>query len=134
MAPEALYPVPILTRDIPGYKLYPHPDTHWKGITVQLYIPRSNAHTHVGTVFHQRTSSGSLAIAKQVPFACSSGYAFVVDTHTWHSVNEVGTEIVTRDSILLTYFVDLGGLRMARNRGKRIGNFLLQEARYLGGR
>ena len=35
-----MYPLPILTRDIPGYRIMPHPDTHWKGITVQLYLPR----------------------------------------------------------------------------------------------
>ena len=35
----------------------------------------------------------------------------------------------TRDSILLTYFVDAGLLRVLRNRGKRIGNFVLNEIR-----
>ena len=31
-----MYPIPILTRDIPGYLIPPHTDTRWKGITVQL--------------------------------------------------------------------------------------------------
>jgi hypothetical protein len=31
----------------------------------------------------------------------------------------------SRDSILLTYFVDAGVLRFLRNRGKRVGNFVL---------
>ncbi len=35
----------------------------------------------------------------------------------------------TRDSILLTYFVDAGALRFLRNRGKRFGNFVLSEVR-----
>jgi hypothetical protein len=35
----------------------------------------------------------------------------------------------TRDSILLTYFVDAGALKILRNRGKRIGNFILNEYR-----
>src|SRR5262245_42056408 len=34
-AKVAMYPVPVLTRDIPGYRIPPHPDTRWKGITVQ---------------------------------------------------------------------------------------------------
>src|SRR5262249_18609429 len=55
-----LYPVPILTRDIPGYRIYPHPDTHWKGITVQLYLPRDHSATHVGTIFHERLPDGSM--------------------------------------------------------------------------
>ena len=49
------------------------------------------------------------------------------DTH--HSVDLVGPEVKTRDSILLTYYVDAGPLKFLRNRGKRIGNFLLNEVR-----
>jgi hypothetical protein len=45
----------------------------------------------------------------------------------------VGNEVQTRDSILLTYFVDAGLLRFLRNRGKRVGNFMLNEVRYLAG-
>ncbi len=37
--------------------------------------------------------------------------------------------MTTRDSILHTYFVDAGILRVLRNRGKRIGNFLRNELR-----
>jgi hypothetical protein len=43
----------------------------------------------------------------------------------------VDAEVTTRDSILQTYFVDAGGLRYVRNRGKRFGNFLLNEVRAL---
>jgi hypothetical protein len=39
-AKVGMYPVPVLTRDIKGYRITPHTDTHWKGITVQLYLPR----------------------------------------------------------------------------------------------
>ena len=38
-AKVGMYPIPILTRDIPGYLITPHTDTQWKGITVQLYLP-----------------------------------------------------------------------------------------------
>ena len=43
-------------------------------------------------------------------------------------------EVTTRDSILLTYFDDTGVLRLLRNRGKRLGNWALNELRYIGGR
>ena len=43
----------------------------------------------------------------------------------------VGPEVKTRDSILLTYFVDSGPLRILRNRGKRIGNFVRNEVKSL---
>ena len=64
-------------------------------------------------------------------FAPNSGYAFAVGTDTWHSADPVDNSVVTRDSILLTYFVDAGVLRFLRNRGKRVGNFVLNEARYI---
>jgi hypothetical protein len=124
-----MYPIPVLTRDIPGYLITPHTDTRWKGITVQLYLPRDSSTTHIGTIFHEKLSDGSLPKTKQMSFSPNSGYAFAVGTDTWHSADPVGREVKTRDSILLTYFVDAGALRFLRNRGKRIGNFVLSEVR-----
>jgi hypothetical protein len=124
-----MYPIPVLTRDIPGYLITPHTDTHWKGITVQLYLPRDRSTAHVGTIFHEKLADGSMPKKKQMTFAPNSGYAFAVGTDTWHSAHAVGPEVRTRDSILLTYFVDAGVLRYLRNRGKRFGNFVLNEIR-----
>jgi hypothetical protein len=130
-ADVGMYPIPILTRDIPGYKIPPHPDSRWKGITVQLYLPRDNAMSHIGTIFHERLPDGSLPTRTQMKFSPNTGYAFAVADDTWHSADTVGPEVTTRDSILLTYFVDAGPLRFLRNRAKRIGNFLGNEIRYL---
>ena len=124
-----MYPVPILTRDIPGYLITPHTDTRWKGITVQLYLPRDRSTAHIGTIFHEKLADGSLPKRAQMSFVPNSGYAFAVGTDTWHSADPVGTEVRTRDSILLTYFVDAGVLRFLRNRSKRFGNFVLNEVR-----
>jgi len=129
-AKTGMYPIPVLTRDIPGYLITPHTDTRWKGITVQLYLPRDHAITHVGTIFHERRADGGCGPkAKQMTFAPNTGYAFAVGTDTWHSADPVGAEVDTRDSILLTYFVDAGVLRFVRNRSKRLGNFLGSEIR-----
>ena len=125
-----MYPIPILTRDIPGYLITPHTDTQWKGITVQLYLPRDEAHTNIGTIFHEKLADGSLPKRAQMRFAPNTGYAFAVGDDTWHSADPVGPEVTTRDSILLTYFVDSGLLRTLRNRGKRLGNFVTNEIRY----
>jgi hypothetical protein len=128
-AKVGMYPIPILTRDIPGYLITPHTDTKWKGITVQLYLPRDRANTNIGTIFHEKLADGTLPKRKQMSFAPNTGYAFAVGTDTWHSADPVGPEVRTRDSILLTYFVDAGPLRVLRNRSKRFGNFVLSEIR-----
>ncbi|MBV8792799.1 MAG: hypothetical protein JO205_01640 [Pseudolabrys sp.] len=128
-ARTGMYPIPILTRDIPGYLITPHTDTRWKGITVQLYLPRDDKHVNIGTIFHEKLADGSLPKRTQMRFAPNSGYAFAVGDDTWHSADRVPADIVTRDSILLTYFVDAGPLRILRNRAKRVGNFLGNELR-----
>jgi hypothetical protein len=124
-----MYPIPILTRDIPGYRITPHTDTHWKGITVQLYLPRDDSNINIGTIFHEKLPDGAMPKKAQMRFAPNSGYAFAVGDDTWHSADPVGAQVKTRDSILLTYFVDHGLLRILRNRGKRMGNFVLNEVR-----
>jgi len=128
-AKVGMYPIPILTRDIPGYLITPHTDTHWKGITVQLYLPKDDANTDVGTIFHEVKPDGSKPKHTQMRFAPNTGYAFAVGDDTWHSADPVHDRIKSRDSILLTYFVDSGLLKVLRNRGKRIGNFVLNEIR-----
>jgi hypothetical protein len=128
-AKTGFFPIPILTRDIPGYRIKPHTDTHWKGITVQLYLPQDASTSHIGTIFHERLADGSMPKTRQMQFVPNSGYAFAVGDDSWHSADPVGSEVKTRDSILLTYFVDAGPLRVLRNRAKRLGNFLLNEVR-----
>jgi hypothetical protein len=124
-----MYPVPILTRDIPGYRVFKHTDSLWKGITVQLYLPADDSNRNIGTIFHERLSDRTRPKVTQMPFAPNSGYAFAVWNDTWHSADPVGPEVKTRDSILLTYFVDRGLWRTLRNRARRVGNFLLNELR-----
>jgi hypothetical protein len=124
-----MYPIPILTRDIPGYRIGIHPDTQWKGMTIQLYLPRDNSISHVGTIFHSRNADKTYNKMSQMSFSPNTGYAFAVDKDTYHSVDTVGPEVDTRDSILLTYFVDKNPLQILRNRGKRLGNFILNEVR-----
>jgi hypothetical protein len=128
-AKVGMYPIPILTRDIPGYLITPHTDTRWKGITVQLYLPQDDANTDVGTIFHEVLPDGSMPKHTQMRFAPNTGYAFAVGTDTWHSADAVHDRVKSRDSILLTYFVDQGVLKVMRNRGKRLGNFVLNEIR-----
>lgn len=76
-------------------------------------------------------ADGSLVKEAQMKLARNSGYAFAVGTDTWHSADPVGPEVVTRDSILLTYFVDSGLLPTLNNRTKRIGNFVRNGVRQM---
>jgi hypothetical protein len=86
----------------------------------------------VGTVFHKRTGEKTYEKASQMTFSPNTGYAFAVGKDTYHSVDVVGPEVRTRDSILLTYFVDRTLLQMLRNRFRRIGNLVLNEFRHKG--
>jgi hypothetical protein len=126
-----MFPIPILTRDLPKYRITPHTDTKWKGITVQFYLPPDDTTEHIGTIFHQKLPDGTMPKVVKMPFLPNSGYAFAVGSDTWHSADPVGPEVKTRDSILHTYFVDSGPLRIVRNRGRRVGNFLGNEVRSL---
>jgi hypothetical protein len=123
------YPVPVLTRDVPGYKIKIHPDTRWKAMTVQFYLPRDRSIEHVGTIFHSRNADGTYQVRAKMPFAPNSGYAFAVGDDTYHSVDVVGPEVQTRDSILLTYFADTRLIEKAQNRWKRAGNLVLAQVR-----
>jgi hypothetical protein len=126
-----MHSVPILTRDVPGYYITAHSDTLWKGITVQFYLPPDNSTPQIGTIFHEMLPDASKPKRAQMLFSPNTGYAFAVADNTWHSVGKVGPEIKTRDSILLTYFVDAGPWRFLRNRGRRIQNVVLNELRNL---
>lgn len=127
-----MYPFAILTRDVPGYHIGIHPDTRGKAMTIQLYLPRDRSIEHVGTVFHERTGEDTYRRAVAMPFSPNAGYAFAVGDSTYHSVDTLGPEVRTRDSILLTYFVDEGLVPIVRNRTRRYGNFVLNELRSLG--
>jgi hypothetical protein len=126
-----MYAVPTLIRDRAGYRIRPHTDSEGKGITVQLYLPPDALYSHVGTVFHEVLPNGLLPKSSRMKFAPNSGYAFAVGDDTWHSADPVGRQVPTRDSILLTYFIDAGVLHFLGNRGKRIGNLFLGKVRRL---
>lgn len=128
-----MYPVPMLTRDVAGYSIGFHTDTRWKGITIQLYLPEDDSISHIGTRMDRRKPNGGFELARKMSFLPNTGYAFAVGADTWHSVDPVGPEVRTRDTILHTYFVDNTPALKLRNRGKRVGNFLLNEARHVTG-
>ena len=55
--------------------------------------------------------------------------AFAVGGDSYHSVDTVGPEVRSRDSIILTYYLDDRLVERVSNRGKRLANFLRAEWR-----
>ena len=122
-----LYPVPILVRDLPGYRIGVHADALVKAITVQLYLPRDAAQVHLGTVFHTSRSADESDRPVTMPFLPGSGYAFAVRRkESWHSVPMTHAADGERRSIMLTYYVDQAWRAKLQRR--------LQRVRILAGR
>lgn len=118
------FAAPLLTRDLPGYRIGIHADTPRKGITAQFYLPRDASIAHIGTVFHKRNPDRSYTEVARMPFVPNSGYAFAVLPDSHHSVDTVGPEVSSRDSILHNYFVEDSWFLVVRNRCRRIGYWL----------
>jgi hypothetical protein len=117
-----VYPVPILVRDLPGYKIGIHADTLTKAITVQFYLPRDGAQVHLGTVFHTTRNPNEQDQPMTMPFLPSSGYAFAVRRkESWHSVPTTTEADGERRSIMLTYYVDQEPRSKFRRRRQRAG-------------
>jgi hypothetical protein len=126
-----LYPVPILVRDLPGYRIGIHADALIKAITVQLYLPRDTSQVHLGTVFHTSRSADQSDRPMAMPFLPASGYAFAVRRkESWHSVPPTTEADGERRSIMLTYYVDQGGRVKLKRRLQRIGIFFGRNPRY----
>lgn len=101
-----LYPIPILLRDQPGYKISIHSDVPTKAITVQFYLPADESQRHIGTIFHESDTGAGAKKTTQMPFLPSSGYAFpVTQTKSWHSAAETTQTDGERVTMMVTYYV-----------------------------
>jgi hypothetical protein len=97
---------------------------------VQFYLPRNGAIPSAGTVFYRREGEAYIRDL-QLPFTANTGYAFAVADDTHHAVDEVKSNVESRDSILLTYYVDSALIEKATNRAKRVGNAVLVQVQAL---
>jgi len=101
-----LYPVPILLRDQPGYRIGVHSDAETKAITVQFYLPRDASQRHVGTIFHEGGTGEATQRTTQLEFMPATGYAFPVAlTRSWHSAAQTTEGDGERVSMMVTYYV-----------------------------
>ncbi|MCW5621600.1 MAG: hypothetical protein KIS79_10880 [Burkholderiales bacterium] len=105
----SFYPVPILVRDQPGYRIGIHADVGSKAITVQFYLPGDGSQRHLGTVFHAGRDGAAAEEITTMSFMPNTGYAFPVVPHaSWHSVMTTGSTDGERCSLMLTYYVQDG--------------------------
>lgn len=101
-----VYPIPILLRDQPGYRIGIHSDVKKKAITVQFYLPSDTSQRHIGTIFHESNRGAGAEKTTQMPFLPSTGYAFPVSlTKSWHSAATTTADDGERVSMMVTYYV-----------------------------
>jgi hypothetical protein len=101
-----VYPVPILLRDQPGYRIGIHSDVAKKAVTVQFYLPRDDSQREIGTIFHEGDKGAAAERTTQMPFMPATGYAFPVAlTKSWHSAATSTEQDGERVSMMVTYYV-----------------------------
>jgi len=101
-----VYPIPILLRDQPGYRISIHSDVPKKAITVQFYLPADASQRGLGTIFHESDHGPGAEKVTQMPFMPATGYAFPVSrTKSWHSAATASDGDGERVSMMVTYYV-----------------------------
>ena len=126
----SFYPVPMLLRDLRGYRIGIHGDSLSKAITVQLYLPRDERQAHLGTILHEGRDGEAARRTKKLAFRPASGYAFPVVYHeSWHSVAQTSDGDGERNSLMLTYYVQDGVSGWLLQRLKRLWGFLTYAVR-----
>jgi len=121
----SFYVVPMLLRDLGGYRIGIHGDALRKAITVQFYLPRDESQAHMGTVFHEGRNGEAALHTKRLAFLPATGYAFPVVRHkSWHSVPQTSDADGERNSLMLTYHVQQGPLAWLAQRLHRLAVFI----------
>jgi hypothetical protein len=101
-----VYPIPILLRDQPGYKISVHSDVPTKAVTVQFYLPKDESQRGIGTIFHESDKGAGAKKTTKMAFLPSSGYAFPVSlTKSWHSAAATTEDDGERVTMMVTYYV-----------------------------
>ena len=101
-----VYPIPILLRDQPGYRISVHSDVPTKAITVQFYLPADSSQRNIGTIFHEADQGPGAEQTTQMPFLPATGYAFPVSlTKSWHSAAQTTEADGERVTMMVTYYV-----------------------------
>jgi hypothetical protein len=121
----SIYPIPILLRDQPGYRIGIHSDALSKAITVQFYLPHDASQRHIGTIFHEGDSGEAAERTTQMLFMPSTGYAFPVsEAKSWHSAATTSDADGERVSMMVTYYAADSLMMALKYRVRRLGLLL----------
>jgi hypothetical protein len=121
----SFYPVPMLLRDLGGYRIGIHGDSMRKAITVQFYLPRDASQAHLGTLLHAGRNGEDAARVVPLQFLPATGYAFPVMRHeSWHSVAQTSAADGARDSLMISYQVQDTPATWLMERLKRLWLFI----------
>jgi hypothetical protein len=97
-------PVPMLMRDLPGYKISIHHDIDTKVITTQYYLPVDDTQKHLGTGIYRRNSDNKFELVRRMEFVPGAAYGFPVSGYSWHAVDPMSVGEAPRNSLMLIYF------------------------------
>jgi hypothetical protein len=124
------YPVPMLLRDVAGYRIGIHGDSLRKAITVQFYLPRDDSQANQGTILHEGRNGEAARRTTRLSFRPATAYAFPVVYHeSWHSVASVSGVGGARNSLMLTYYVQEGLVDRLAQRLGRLWRFIVYPVR-----
>jgi hypothetical protein len=119
-----VYPIPILLRDQPGYRISVHSDVPTKAITVQFYLPKDDKQRGIGTIFHEGDKGAKAKKTTRMPFMPATGYAFPVSlTKSWHSAAQTTEADGERVTMMVTYYVADNPRTWLKYRLRRALNF-----------
>eukprot|EP00242_Pyramimonas_sp_CCMP2087_P009320 CAMPEP_0198210212 /NCGR_PEP_ID=MMETSP1445-20131203/19960_1 /TAXON_ID=36898 /ORGANISM="Pyramimonas sp., Strain CCMP2087" /LENGTH=322 /DNA_ID=CAMNT_0043884213 /DNA_START=36 /DNA_END=1004 /DNA_ORIENTATION=- len=99
--------------DMTGYSIGVHPDSPKKILTMMFYVPVDDQTVYdYGTCLHtnkqyqQRdlSKNGVAPCLKKFMFGSNTGYSFVVNDHSYHSVDTVGKHHGVRNTILVNWY------------------------------
>ncbi len=95
----------VLSADVAGYRIGPHPDGPEKIVVVQFYLPFDEIQREFGTTFYRRNREGSFVTLRKCDFKPNSGFAFAKSPESWHAVPEpLPKSASPRCCIMLRYF------------------------------
>jgi hypothetical protein len=92
-----------LGRDFKCYKIKPHPDSHRRIYTAQVYLPRDAKQKFAGTTIYKKLRKGKFEEIKTLPYVPNRGFLFPRSELSWHGVKTLNLDS-PRDNLHISGF------------------------------